>query len=584
MGVRKDDGNTTAKDDSTHDGMLFFDAMLMELAVENYAVVDKLRVAFHRGLNLLTGETGSGKSILVGALELLFGGRAASDVIRSGLPRARVSGRFDISSIHQIQPLLANSGFETEDDELLIEREILASGKSRAYVSSRPAAAAFLRELAPHLGDIHGQHEQQQLYAAETQRDMLDAFAGAGDLRAAVAAAFGKWRAVERELHELQGNEQDKLRQIDIWQFQRNELHTAALRPGEDVELEEERRVQQNVGRLLEAAGAAYEALYEAPESAYAHLKTAVRKLEELSRIDSALGEIKVTLEPAGIAVQEASYALRDYLDKLEADPDRLEAIESRLALLERLKRKYGGSVEAALAFLGDIEEKMASLESADARLAALQAEEQRLTAAYAKLSSQLTEAREQGASRLSKAVESELAELAMQRTVFRVEITPGPWTAAGSDSVRFLVSPNRGEEPKPLERIASGGETSRIALALKSCLLTSPLVGSGRTLVFDEVDTGVGGSAAEGVARRLKRLSSANQVICVTHLAQVASFADHHYRVEKAEEGGRTATQVTELDAADRRREIARMISGQRVTPEALKHADRLIDLARAG
>jgi DNA repair protein RecN (Recombination protein N) len=555
--------------------------MLLELAVENYAVVDKLRVAFHPGLNLLTGETGSGKSILVGALDLLFGGRASADVIRSGEQRARVSGRFDVTGNQPFEAVIQELGFEIEDGELPIEREILANGKSRVYVAGRAATAGMLRQLAPFLGDIHGQHDQQQLYEPATQRDMLDAFARDAEMLEAVGSAFRKWRAVEQDLKALQGNEQDKLRQLDIWRFQQKEISAAALKPGEDVALDDERRVAQNVGRLLETAGAAYLSLYEAPESAFAALKVAMRKLEDVGRIDSALADIRATLDPAAIAVQEASYALRDYLDRLEADPDRLDAIETRLALIERLKRKYGGSLDAVLLFLADVERQIAGLENADQRVAQLEHDQRLLTAAFSELAAQLGELRKKAAAKLSKAVEAELAELAMERTVFRIEVTPGEWSELGADSVRFLVSPNRGEEPKPIDRIASGGEISRVALALKSCLVASQPAGSGRTLVFDEVDTGIGGSAAEGVARRLKRLALSNQVLCVTHLAQVASFADHHFRVDKIEAGGRTTTRVAELSKSERRDEIARMISGQRVTPEALKHADRLIDLA---
>jgi DNA repair protein RecN (Recombination protein N) len=533
-------------------------------------------------LNLLTGETGSGKSILVGALELLFGGRASTEVVRSGEQKARVSGRFGIAGNRALLDLLAEAGFETEEGELLIEREILATGKSRIYVGSRPAAAALLKDIAPHLGDIHGQHDQQQLFLADSQRDMLDAFAGAAPLREAVRDAFRKWREVERELAELQGNEQEKLRQLDLWQFQQKEIRAAALKPGEDLALEEERHVQQNVGKLLENAGAAYAALYESPQSASAELKTAMRRLADLERISGALGEIRATLEPAAIAVEEASYALRDYLDKLEADPERLEAIETRLASIERLKRKYGGSLDAVIAFAEDVERRIGALENADARTAELRTAEQRMVQAYEELSGQLTRARKEAGARLARAVEKELGALAMERTVFRIGVEPAEWSAAGADAVRFLVSPNAGEEPKPLEKIASGGEISRIALALRTCLIESQRAGAERrTLVFDEVDSGIGGSAAEGVARRLKRLAATSQVLCVTHLAQVASFADHHFRVDKAEANGRTTTRVLELDRAERRNEVARMISGQRITPEALRHADQLIELA---
>lgn len=556
--------------------------MLLELTVENYAVVDELRVSFHPGLNLLTGETGSGKSILVGALELLFGGRASVDVIRSGEQKARVSGRFEVTRNEALLALLTNSGIESEDGELLVEREILANGKSRVYVSNRPATVTLLRDMAPLLGDIHGQHDQQLLFAADAQRDMLDEFAGNGELREGVGSAYLKWREVRRKVAEFEGNEQEKLRQLDIWQFQSKEIRSAGLRLGEDLALEEERRVQQNVGRLLENAGTAYTAIYEAPESAAALLKAAMRRLEDSTRIDSALGDIRATLEPAVIAIQEASYALRDYFDGLEADPARLEEIESRLAAIERLKRKYGGSIEAVLGFLNETEKRIDAIENADAHIAGLRSRLQEIEKAYETFSGQLTQARKEAASRLAHAVEKELASLAMERTIFRIHVEPAEWSEAGADQVHFLVSPNQGEEPKALEKIASGGEISRIALALKTCLVQStPSGATPRTLVFDEVDTGISGSAAEGVARRLKRLAGSSQVLCVTHLAQVASFADHHYRVEKIENNGRTVARVAKLDRTERREEIARMISGHRLTPEALKHADQLIESA---
>ena len=555
--------------------------MLLELAVENYAVVDRLRVRFHAGLNLLTGETGSGKSIVVGALGLLLGARASADVIRSGEQRARVSGRFTLPQESTARELLENAGLEDEDGELLIEREILSGGKSRVYIGSRPATAALLKDLAQYLGDIHGQHDQQLLFDREAQMDMLDAFAQAPTLRPAVEDTYRGWRDADQALRELEGGEQEKLRQLDVWQFQRREIEAAQLKPGEDVALEEERRVQANLGRILESAGIAYGALYDAPESAFAQMRVASRKLEELGRIDSSLGEIKATLDPALIALQEASESLRDYLSRLEANPERLEAVQSRLAAIDKLKRKYGASVEQILAFLEATRAQIDAVEHAGERTAEWRRQRDALAASYEAAAARLTKARTAGAVKLARAVEKELGALAMGGTTLDIELTPSGWSARGVEQARFLVAPNRGEESKPLDRIASGGELSRIALALKTCLLHSEKVGGGRTLVFDEVDAGIGGSAADGVARRLKLLSEANQVLCVTHLPQVACYAAHHYRVEKAEAGGRTTTRIEELDEEARRREIGRMLSGNRITAEALSHADQMIRAA---
>ena len=559
-------------------------SMLVELTVENYAVVDRLRVRFHAGLNLLTGETGSGKSIVVDALGLLLGGRASAEMIRSGEDQARIAGIFAVHDDAAVRTVLDVAGFEAEDGELLIEREVTTGGKSRAFVASRPATLALLRDLAPYLGDIHGQHDQQLLFSPETQREMLDAFAGAQKLVTEVGESYGALRRVETELAELERSEQEKLRMLDLWQFQRREIEGLRLRAGEDTALESERRVLQNLGRILETAGGAYAALYDSPESAVSLARLAARKLEELARIDPALGEVRDSLKPAEIALAEASYALRDYLAGLEANPARLEEIETRLAAIDKAKRKYGATVEEVLAYLDEVARNMDAVEHAGERMEALRAARRRLTGEYDSCAARLSARRKEAAEKLAKRVEAELAELAMERAVFEIAVQPDDASASGRDAVEFLVSPNIGEAPKPIDKIASGGEISRIALALKTCV-TAPARsgGSVRTLVFDEVDAGIGGGVAEGVGRRLKKLSANNQVLCVTHLAQIACFADHHYSVEKHERKGRTVVTVDELDAAARTREIGRMLSGHKVTTEALKHAERLIAMNSA-
>jgi DNA repair protein RecN (Recombination protein N) len=556
--------------------------MLVELTVENYAVVDRLRVRFHAGLNLLTGETGSGKSIVVDALGLLLGGRASSEMIRSGEDRARVAGIFEVADGRAVRATLEQAGIEAEEGELLIEREVLGGGKSRAFVANRPATVALLRELAPHLGDIHGQHDQQLLFLPETQREMLDAFAGAQKLVAEIGESYGAFRQVESELAEIERSEQEKLRLLDLWQFQRREIEGLHLQPGEDATLESERRVLQNLGRILETAGGAYAALYDSPESAVALARLTARRLEELARIDPALGEIRETLKPAEIALSEAAYALRDYLGRLEANPARLDEVETRLAAIDRAKRKYGATIEEILGFLDQVARDIAAVEHSGERIEQLRVERRKLSDQYEALAGKLTARRTEAAGKLAKRVEAELGALAMERAVFEIAVRQTDASASGKDAVEFLVSPNLGEVPKPIEKIASGGEISRIALALKTCV-SAPTRANGavRTLVFDEVDAGIGGGVAEGVGRRLKKLSAGNQVLCVTHLAQIACFADHHYLVEKREQKGRTVASIEELDDAARTREIGRMLSGQKVTSEALKHAERLIAMS---
>ncbi|HTM12954.1 MAG TPA: DNA repair protein RecN [Bryobacteraceae bacterium] len=548
--------------------------MLLELTVENYAVVEKVRVRFHRGLNLLTGETGSGKSIVVDALALLLGGRAAAEMVRSGAERARIAGIFEVEGKELPE------GVEPEDGELIIEREILPNGKSRAFAGGRPVTAALLKELAPSLGDIHGQHDQQQLFSGSVQREMLDGFADAGEQVAEVAALYTRWNAASAELAELDRTAQEKLRQADLWSFQRNEIEAVNPQLGEDLQLENERRVLRNVVRLQETAGAAYAALYEDPESVTAQLHTVVKRLEELGRIDESMREVVAALEPASIAVEEAAHALSHYMGKLEADPARLEEIETRLAALEKLRRKYGATLEEVIAFHRDVSHNLSAVESSGERRTALAKEVAALSAGYESAAGRLSALRREAARRLAKSVANELASLAMEKTRVEIRVAPAEWSAAGADAVEFLISPNVGEELKPLEKIASGGELSRVALALKTCIAPARAEKHAipRTLVFDEVDAGVGGSAAEAVGRRLKKLAGSAQVLCVTHLAQIAGFAEHHYYVEKHAERGRTVTTIEELDAAARTREIGRMLSGERVTPEALRHAEQLI------
>ena len=552
--------------------------MLLELVVENYAVVERLRVRFHAGLNILTGETGSGKSIVVDAVALLLGGRASAEAVRSGAERARVSGIFEMPASPPFRATLAAAGIEPEEDGLIVEREILANGKSRAFLNSRPVTATLLKDLALFLGDIHGQHDQQRLFSHEAQREMVDEYGAQPALLEKVGAVYGAWRAAAADLEELDRAEQERLRLADLWAFQRNEVSTVSPLPNEDVELDQERRRLGNANRLAEATAGALEALYDAEQSASNSLRSALRRIEEICRIDSSVNEVRDLLKPAEGAIQDAAYALRDYLGKLEADPGRLEEAETRLAAIDRLKRKYGGSVDAVLAFAAGLTRQLDEAETTGERRTKLQAEHTRLGRDYEVAAEAVTEFRRKAARKLEKRIETELAQLAMEKTLFRIEVGPAPWSAAGSDAVRFLVSPNVGEEPKPLEKIASGGELSRIALALKTCIAEVKKQTMPPTLVFDEVDTGIGGAVAESVGRRLKKLAAHQQVLCVTHLAQIAGFADHHYTVEKREAKGRISASIEELNPAERVKEIGRMIAGANVTPEALKHAEQLL------
>ena len=558
--------------------------MLVELLVENFAVVEQLQVRFHAGLNLLTGETGSGKSLVVDALALLFGGRASMDVVRTGTDRARVAGIFEVDPQGAVAKLLSEAGVELEDGELLLQREISASGKSRAFAGSRPATTSLLREVGSHLGDIHGQHEQQKLFAADAQLEMLDVFAGSGDLLAEVAVVFREWHQVSSQLAELDKSEQERLRLADLWRFQRKEIEDASPQPGEDAELEDEKRVLQNLTRLQEHADAAYSALYDSADSALARLRQARRSLEEICRIDARLSGASENLATAEITIEETAHELRHYLGRLELDPARLDHVETRLVTIEKLKRKYGTTLDQVLSFLEDVRKNLETTESASERRETLKKEQERLGRSYEDAAARLTARRKEAAKRLAERLAAELRLLGMEGTRFRIDLVPAAWSARGANRVDFLVSANPGEEPRPLDRVASGGELSRIALSLKTCTAGGDGAedsGAVRTLVFDEVDSGVGGGVAEMIGRRLKQLAATSQVLCVTHLPQIAGFADHHYVVEKKETSGRTVATIEELRGDARTREIGRMLSGQRLTKEALRHAEQLIKLS---
>jgi DNA repair protein RecN (Recombination protein N) len=548
--------------------------------VENFAVVERLRLGLHSGLNALTGETGSGKSLVVDALSLLLGGRASTEMIRTGAERAFVSGRFELPHDAGLTALLTDAGIEAEDGELVIEREILSSGKSRAYAANRPVTAALLRDIAPFLGDIHGQHDQQKLLSSDAQRELLDDAATADAELSAVEMAWREWSAAIAELADLDRTEQEKLRLADLWNMQRREIEALNLQTGEDARLEQESSVLSNVARLTENVNEAFDSLSESEDSASKTIARAMKRLEDIVRIDAKMGGILELLQPARIAVSEAARELSHYLGALEADPARLESVETRLAQIEKLKRKYGATIDEVLAFLADVQSKLDAVESAAERRIALQQRIAQLEDAYRKAALILRVLRQKTAKSLQKAVESELADLAMKGVTFRIVMRESEPSPHGLDSVEFLVSANVGEEPRPLDRVASGGELSRIALALKACLALRPAKSGGaRTLVFDEVDSGVGGAAADTIGRRLKRIARSSQVLCVTHLAQIASFADHHYVVEKKQAGGRTTASVEELDAEQRVREIGRMLSGQHLSEEALRHAARLVE-----
>ncbi len=563
--------------------------MLLELRVENYAVIDNVAVEFAPGLNLLTGETGAGKSILIDALALLLGDKASSDAVRHGTEKATVSAVFAAESA-AIDAVLQANGIDAEEEVLILRREISASGKGRVFVNNQPATVTVLKQLAAHLAVIHAQNEAVLAFDAASRLALLDSFAG-GD-SSPVENAFEDWKQVRQRIADLERDEHDRLRLLDLWTFQRKEIADARLLPDEDAKLEAEKRVLANAERVRNAAMSAYDALYDSNASAAASIRAATRQIEELSRFDERFRDAAPELDSARITIEDIGQRLRDYAEGIEASPERLAEVEDRLAALDRLKRKYGPKLEDAIALGAELERKLNEMENKDEVLRKLRGELAQASEQYLAAARALSRKRDEAARKLEKLVESEVNELAMKAR-FKVEVSgtdeESNWTARGFDQVQYLISANPGEPLGPVEEIASGGELSRVMLALKTSVESTPARpkagknGSGtdssvRTLVFDEIDSGIGGRAAEAVGKKLKQLARGKQVICVTHLPQIASFADQHYLIEKRESGGRTKTSVRPLDAEERTREVARMMSGAKLTDTSLKHAEQML------
>jgi DNA repair protein RecN (Recombination protein N) len=565
--------------------------VLLELRVENYAVIDTLAVEFSPGLNLLTGETGAGKSILIDALSLLLGEKSSAEMIRHGAERAIVSGVFEVQE-KLLDRILEENGITPEDAQVIIKREIAAGGKARVFVNNQPATVALLKQLAPRLASIHAQNENILAFDAGARLALLDSFflgptgqTGVAEELEELAARHAAWAAIRERIAEFDRDEKDRLRMADLWNFQKKEIESAKLEPGEDAKLETEKRVLANAEKLYAAAMGAYEMLYEADASVLANLSTARKHFEELARFDEKFRESVAGLESAKAAIEDASTTARDYAESIDASPERLAQVEDRLALLDRLKRKYGGSVDEIIAYGEEVARKLNEVENREDVLRDLKKQLAATAEAYLAAAQVLSRKRYAAAKDLQKQVEAEINQLAM-KAQFRIELSgsdePENWTTTGFDQVAYLISPNPGEPLRPVEQIASGGELSRVMLALKATIETGrkgKAAGSAqRTLVFDEIDTGIGGRAAEAVGKKLKALARANQVLCITHLPQIASFAEHHYLIEKRESGGRARTQVRLLSAAERTEEIARMLSGARLTETSRQHAEQLL------
>jgi DNA repair protein RecN (Recombination protein N) len=565
--------------------------MLTCLNISNIALIDELTVEFDRSLNLLTGETGSGKSIIVDALGVLIGGRFTSVLLKAGRDRGFIEGLFSIEQNPELERLLADSGINVETvdgPEIIIRRELASSGRNKILINHQLATQSLLRELRPFLVDIHGQGDQQTLFDTGTHLELLDAFAGEAALKEEVSLSFKSWSALKRELEEHGKQEAAKFQLLDILKFQIDELERSQLVVGEDEQLDEERRRLNNVEKLTTLCAESFALVYDDSDSAITRIRQTARRVEELSGYESRFRQHLDAIESARAMLEDLAFSLRDFADKLEFSPARLDSIEDRLAELSRLKRKYGGSIESALEHLARSQDRLRQIERSDERETELKRELDAARAAYVKLATKLHQERARAAKKFERAVERDLAEVAMEHAKFQVQMNSfneaaesnsedatSTFSASGIDRVEFYFSANAGEAARPLVRVASGGEASRLMLVLKTVAGASEFP---RTIVFDEIDTGIGGRVSEAVGSKLKKLSATNQVLCVTHQPQIARFADTHLLVRKESAAGRTDISVERLDRRGRVEEIARMLTGAEITETARRHARELL------
>lgn len=542
--------------------------MLRYLSIRNLAVIESLEVTLQPGLNVLTGETGAGKSIVVGAVGLLLGDRASPEMIRTGEEIAIVQAVFD-----------------QDGREILLRRELTASGRSRSFVDDVLVTAAALRQLGSQLVDLHGQHEHQALLDPEAHLDLLDRFAGLLDARHGVAEAHAGWLATRDELDAIRRQERDKEQRADYLRFQAQEIDRVAPRAGEDEELAAARHLLANAEKLRRLSDEAFDRLYEGEGSVVEALGFVWKRVSELADLDPRFKPFAEARDAVDAQLDDLAAFLREYGSHIDSAPGRLQEVEDRLAALERTKRKYGPSLADVLARRDECTAELAAIEGAGARIAELEAQLASAASKYLELARALSGLRREAAVKFARALERELAMLAMERTILEVRFGPmdvpaDRWTARGLDDAQFFVSPNPGEELRPLARIASGGELSRVMLALKSL---ASVDAPGKTLVFDEVDAGIGGRVADVVGQRLQALGRSFQVLCITHLPQIAACGDAHYRVTKFVKQDRTVTTLEALPAAERVDELARMMAGAVLTAGTRASAQEMLDARRS-
>lgn len=583
--------------------------MLTQLRIRNFALIEEVELEFSEGFNVLTGETGAGKSILIDAINAVLGGRSGPEWLRTGADRAAIEAAFELpvrvdgsslmvdgpAGTASSDPSSLNSQPSTrlqdwvEDGLLILSRELTRAGKSQCRVNGRICTAGTLREVAAELIDLHGQHEHQSLLAAERHVDLLDAWAGSPvlELRRRAETEYRTWRGVHRELEALRTDERDRARQLDLYQFQMNEIDAAKPVPGEEEELAADRLRLASAEKLHAAAAGALEALGEGSVNAVDLLGAAAREVDAAAALDAVLAPVAETLQTALIAAQDAASELRAYQEGIEFNPARLEQVQDRLDLLRTLKKKYGDTLEEVLAYRERVAGELHTLTHREERITELESELAQRAEAMDRVASELRAARRVAAAEFERRLIAELSDLSMEHTRFEVNLEPpvpaaelrGQGVAAWLGRVEFLISPNPGEPVRPLARIASGGEMSRIMLALKSAMAGVSAV---PTLIFDEIDVGVGGRTAAVLGEKLAALARTGQVLCVTHLPQIAGMAARHFQVEKRVVGERTLVEVRALEEGERVEELARMLGGKEET--AARHARELLASSKSG
>ncbi|HYO78172.1 MAG TPA: DNA repair protein RecN, partial [Thermoanaerobaculia bacterium] len=547
--------------------------MITYLKVRNLAIVEELAIEPGAGLNVLTGETGAGKSLLIDSLELLRGARGSSEMIRSGSDRMTAEAVFHLPKTLRAQ--LDELGIETDDAEtleLIVRREVAAGGRARVLINGSPVTVRELGGAMDAVLEIHGQHESHQRVAGQGYRELVDEYGGHDALLAATRESYEEWKRAADQLREMTDAQRDRTLQLDLLQYQIGEIGSAKLDPAEEEALRGEKAILSHAREMIEATSAAYQLVDEDESSALAQLGRALHVLQPLTRHIDEVQQLSTEMQDVLYRLQDLGRTLGSLSENVRHDPARLDVIEDRLVTIERLKKKYGGTIEAVLEHLGRAQDEYERLADYEASVEKLQQAESTRLAAFRKAADKLSTARKKAARGFEQAIQKELNDLAMERTTVKVAITEAAPSPDGTDRIEILIAPNRGEEPKAMQRIASGGELSRIQLAIAAALFRNSTRAAAATLVFEEIDAGIGGRVAEVVGRKLQQLAARNQVICVTHLPQIASFGTTHFYVWKEDAAGHTRARIRRLnDQSDRVSEIARMLGGEKVTESAV-------------